>query len=720
MQTCFRLAFLYCLISLAAPSAEVQPLRLNQARVRLVAGSSARVLFTEPPGLGQLKITSRRLTASAPNAYPVSVGVTADGTGLFIAVPPSMPAGKYTVEVTAASDTALGGVAAAGAAAPLHVATSEAFVRSATLEVVVDPLAPLPQSARPPVVFVNGFSFGALFTGECELSENTTGTFGRLEEFLVADGSTVVFFDNCRFGTPPIEVLGDELGNVIAALRLDDGSPVPEVDIVAFSMGALVVRSYLTGKQQEPGKFIPPADPKVRKAVLVGREHFGTPLANSVNQGEQLPALSVGSQFTWDLATWHQGIDDLREVDAIAVAGKGTSNGLSDGVAPVAGVSLAPAVFFGATTERTRILPVCHNAPARLLCNKSDVLMAVDSETHPSAQIIRSFLNGTDDWKQIGETPLEDANLSAGGGLYFAFKDEADNYATDINAVIAKDSSEDNPVPDLPLIQGPSNVFLSELMPNRPYLFEVERGEDVLTFSGDVRAGDFNVIVAKLGPFIARVQPAAGAVDTLSVAADSLVSIFGTNLAERSEAVVSLPLPTRLAGTTVTADGEPIPLLFAGPGQINAYLPAGLVGLVQIRVSNPLGEHTINLLLDAAVPAVFSIDGTGTGLAAAIDAVSGELLSATNPVSRGGFVSLFVTGLGETTSSNGFEVAKRTPTVTVGGAAALVLFAGRAPGFVGLNQVNIEIPTEVNPGEAVAIVLTSGKRKGNQVALPIN
>ena len=720
MKTCFRLALLYFLISLAAPAAEVQPLRLNQARVSLVAGSSARVLFTEPPGLGQLKITSRRLTASAPNAYPVSVGVTADGTGLFIAVPPSMPAGKYTVEVTAASDTALGGVAAVGAAPPLQGATSEAFVRSATLEVVVDPLPPLPQSDKPPVIFVNGFSFGALFTGECELSENTTGTFGRLEEFLVADGSTVIFFDNCRFGTPPIEVLGDELGNVIEALRLDDGSPVPEVDIVAFSMGALVVRSYLAGKQQVPGQFIPPADPKVRKAVLVAGEHFGTPLANSVNQGEQLPALSVGSQFTWDLATWHQGIDDLREVDAIAVAGNGTSNRLSDGVAPVASAALAPAVFFGATTERTRVLPLCHNAPARLLCNKSDVLMAVDSETHPSAQIIRSFLNGTDDWKQIGETPLEDANLSAGGGLYFAFKDEADNYATDINAVIAKDGSEDNPVPDLPLIQGPSNVFLSELMPNRPYLFEVQQGENVLTFSGEVRAGGFNVIVAKLGPFIARVQPAAGAVDTLSVAADSLVSIFGTNLAEGSEAVVSLPLPTRLAGTTVTADGEPIPLLFAGPGQINAYLPAGLVGLVQIRVSNPLGEHTINLLLDVAVPAIFSIDGTGTGLAAAIDAVSGELLSATNPVSRGGFVSLFVTGLGETTSSNGFEVAKRTPAVTVGGAAARVLFAGRAPGFVGLNQVNIEIPTEVNPGEAVPIILTSGKRKGNQVALPIN
>ena len=140
---------------------------------------------------------------------------------------------------------------------------------------------------------------------------------------------------------------------------------------------------------------------------------------------------------------------------------------------------------------------------------------------------------------------------------------------------------------------------------------------------------------------------------------------------------------------------------------------------MRIRVSNALGEHTINLLLDAAVPAVFSIDGSGTGLAAAIDAAGGELLSTSNPASPGRFVSLFATNLGETAESGGFEVAKLTPAVTVGGIAARVLFAGRAPGFVGLNQVNIEIPAEVRLGEAVPVVLKSGKRASNQVALPI-
>ena len=70
--------------------------------------------------------------------------------------------------------------------------------------------------------------------------------------------------------------------------------------------------------------------------------------------------------------------------------------------------------------------------------------------------------------------------------------------------MIAKDSSVNSAVPDLPLIKGPSNVFLSELMPNRPYIFEVERGEDGFTFSGEVKAGGFNVILTKLGPLIAR------------------------------------------------------------------------------------------------------------------------------------------------------------------------------------------------------------------------
>ena len=77
----------------------------------------------------------------------------------------------------------------------------------------------------------------------------------------------------------------------------------------------------------------------------------------------------------------------------------------------------------------------------------------------------------------------------------------------------------------------------------------------------------------KFGPIISFTSPAAGQVSTVNLAPGSLVSIFGANLAARVEQGTSLPLPMVLGGTTVSANGRPIGLLYAGPNQINAYLP---------------------------------------------------------------------------------------------------------------------------------------------------
>ena len=47
-----------------------------------------------------------------------------------------------------------------------------------------------------------------------------------------------------------------------------------------------------------------------------------------------------------------------------------------------------------------------------------------------------------------------------------------------------------------------------------------------------------------------------------------------------------------------------------------------------------------------------------------------------------------------------------TVTATLGGQAAQVQFAGLAPGFVGLYQVNVIVPSGLTPGSAVPLVLT--------------
>ena len=695
--TLLRLFLLAC-FCLPGHAAETGKLELGPSRVHLTAGNSLRLeLSHETAALisDEVAVESETIPSTA---YPISAGLRPREKALFLATPPNMPAGAYGVKLSLTSkmgETYRGSVA-----------------------VVVEPLPPIAQTGRPAVLLVNGFSLSSITTGACILSEDSTGTFGRLEELLVADGAPVVFFDNCRFGSPAIEVLGRELGTTIGALQHEDGSSVSQVDIVAFSMGSLIARSYLAGKQLAPGLFLPPADPKVRKLVLVAGEHFGTPLA-ALDAGEQLPALRPGSQFLWDLATWHQGFDDLREVDAIALAGTGSTNEQGDGVAPLASASLASASFFGQHPDRTRILPVCHNRSARLLCSTAEVIMEIDSENHPSGRIIRSFLAGTEEWRSIGENPSENSTLGTNGGIFFGAKNVSDEFLPDITEVVATDPRDIASNPDITLDRGPTNIFFKGLMPSLDYLFDVRRPDGDLAFSASVPAQGSVVVLAKLGPVIFRVQPAAGGVDTLSVAADSLISIFGRDLATASDFARSLPLPTDLAGTTVTANGELLGLLYAGPGQVNACLPSGMEGLVQIKARNPLGEHAVNVLIAPAVPALFAADGSGQGQAAALDASTNEILTLDNPTSPGALVALFATGLGETTTSKKLQAAQITPQVFADGIPAEVLFAGAAPNFAGLNQVNVRIPEGVTPGPAVPVLVRSGKYTSNQVTLAI-
>ncbi len=681
-------------------------LPLTGDSVSLRAGASVRLPLSSE-ALGWLPGLSRILTVSHPAApYPVSAGLSKDGSGLFLAVPPTMPPGRYEVRISA---LAAGGAEVTG-----------------TVILTVAATSPTAQDAPPPVVLVNGFSVTALTTGECPLSEDTTETFGRLEEFLVADGRPVVFFDNCRFGVPAIEVLGQELSNVIALLQGDNSEPVP-VDVIGFSMGALVVRSYLAGKQTEPGAFSPLADPLVRKTILVAAENFGAPLAGSAaSGGEQIPQLRVGSRFLWDLATWHQGLDDLRETDALAILGTGARDASGDGVAPALGASISASAFFGIPPERTRILRVCHNAPAAFFCSAREVIMAVDSEDHPTAQIIRSFLASTGTsassgeepvWRQIGETPSDNPLLSQNAGVNVVVKDATDQWAGNVQSVVASDP--DGMSADLPFRLSADGVFVHEQLPAADYLLRVTTDDGESTLEASILPWGYSTFVVKPGPWIAGVAPAAGPRATLSLAADSLISIFGAALASGVDEVEEFPIPTELAGAMVLADGQPIPLLFASGRQINAVLPADLDGLIDLTVRNEMGEHTIRILLDDAVPTIFSRNNRGFGPAAATDAVTGKLLDPENPTAPGLLVSLFATGLGATEESKGFQVTTIKPTVYVAGIKSRVQFSGKAPGFEGLNQVNIEIPEGVPGGGPAAVVLQSGNRMSNEVTLPI-
>lgn len=208
------------------------------------------------------------------------------------------------------------------------------------------------------------------------------------------------------------------------------------------------------------------------------------------------------------------------------------------------------------------------------------------------------------------------------------------------------------------------------------------------------------------------------------VAPGLALSIFGEGLAAASEAVSALPLPTSLGGATVRlADGSQAPLLFASPEQINFLLPWGIPnqGEVTVQVETG-GRRSEAMTLSAAPvsPGVFSLDQSGLGQAAVLIAGEGVLAApagiapGARPARAGDYLEIYATGLGDVLPRTPVEEpapggvvaeVREIPVVFLGGVQAPVLFAGRAPGFVGLYQINIQVPEGTQTGDETPLAL---------------
>ena len=555
--------------------------------------------------------------------------------------------------------------------------------------------AQLVKSSNPPVVFLNGYQ------QVCSIS-SFAGTFGIADQVLASQGISSTFFDNCTLaGQPPIEDLGKALGVFLAGLRFTDGSKVPLVDVIAHSMGGLIVRAYLSGKQTGGAVFQPPASPGIRKAVFLATPNFGSGLALFFGVGNaQSGELASGSQFLFDLGTWNQGTDDLRGVDGLALignAGSETMTGFDDGV-----VALTSASIGFAEPGRTRVLPYCHSEARGLLvdfglCSSGSTGIAhITSPTQDVARALVSFLKGSTDWQTIGTAAEQDKFLSGDGGLIVEARSADDSILT-LSSITAA-----GPTLTKKLNIASSTVGYTDLFPAGATTLTTGSVSNSFTLP----SGYVDAVTVKPGPKIARVYPAAAAVFPLSVAAGQIVSVYGTLLAAGTVQASAQPLPTQLSDAQVLVNSVPVPLFYASPSQINALIPATATGLVTLTVKNGAGKNMVNVLIEPTVPTLFSTNSAGTGPAAALDA-SNAAVSAGNPLHAGAFVELFATGIGSVAS-----------TVTVGGMTCAVSFAGPAPGFTGLDQINCMLPPGLT-GATLPVVVKAGNRISNTVTLPI-
>jgi uncharacterized protein (TIGR03437 family) len=210
-----------------------------------------------------------------------------------------------------------------------------------------------------------------------------------------------------------------------------------------------------------------------------------------------------------------------------------------------------------------------------------------------------------------------------------------------------------------------------------------------------------------------------------TVAPDSLASLYGANLAPGIAQATAQPLPLALAGVTLSVtDAAGVergaPLLYVSPVQINFVVPDGTApGLATLAVAG----QTFTAAVQPVAPTLFSVNGAGSGVAAA----TAIRVQAAKPVVQTSvplsapivlssdtqvYVSFFGTGIRNRSSLANVAM-------TINGIAVPVLYAGPAPGYTGLDQVNVELVLSLRGSGVSNVVLTVDGLAANTVTIDV-
>ena len=110
-----------------------------------------------------------------------------------------------------------------------------------------------------------------------------------------------------------------------------------------------------------------------------------------------------------------------------------------------------------------------------------------------------------------------------------------------------------------------------------------------------------------------------------TVAPDSLVSAFGTDLGTEQATAGSSTYLTTLGGTSVTLvdssnTSYAVPLVYVGPGQVNYMVPPGVqTGPASLTITSGEGTASQGVVLVATVaPGIYSANANGQGVAAGL------------------------------------------------------------------------------------------------------
>ena len=210
------------------------------------------------------------------------------------------------------------------------------------------------------------------------------------------------------------------------------------------------------------------------------------------------------------------------------------------------------------------------------------------------------------------------------------------------------------------------------------------------------------------------------------IAPGEFVTLFGTGMAAGSKATTP-PCPPTLNGVTVLINGKQAPLYYVSATQINAVVPYATQGpTATIVVQNgSASSNTVTVPVAATAPGVVSLDGSGTGPGGVLHP-NYAVVNDANPAVPGETVQVFLTGMGAVTPAVGDGAIPGNSTVTanpvsvyIADQAVTPIYAGMAPGYPGLYQINVKIPLTIASASDVPLAINTPNAFHDQVTIAV-
>ena len=317
----------------------------------------------------------------------------------------------------------------------------------------------------------------------------------------------------------------------------------------------------------------------------------------------------------------------------------------------------------------------------------------------------------------VPTTTIQPANGNASGflfldqnGLFISAADSASPGVLERVNVSTGTATLPTGVIEAPVLGGNGAAF------TRTLAMPASHSEIIVLSTSGITVLPLNYDALVSPPFISKVVSAADGASP--VAPGGLMSVLGTNLSATNLATSASPLPTVLNDSCLIVNGQPVPLLYVSPAQVNAQMPAQASGNVAMSIHTPGGvSNTVSLTVLAGAPAVFhsATSGDLSNIPTVVRFSNGLVVTSTNPVHRGDILTIYLTGLGAVNPRvadgvpaplDPLSTTVVNPSVDIGGSGCPVLFSGLVPGYVGLYVLNVSVPSSTPQGLSVPLTIS--------------